>query len=112
AQISDDDYKHVEAIIRSMTPYERRHPDKIGTSRKRRIALGSGSERADVNQLLSQFKQMQTMMGQFGAMARKGKLPADLPLDLQAPGGGLGGPMAPRQRQRQPQPARKARRRR
>ncbi len=114
AQISDDDYKHVEAIIQSMTPYERRHPDKIGNSRKRRIALGSGSDRADVNQLLSQFKQMQAMMGQFGAMARKGKFPADLPLDLQAPGGGLGAPMTtqPRQRQRHSQPARKARRRR
>jgi signal recognition particle subunit SRP54 len=78
AQVSDDDYKQIEAIIRSMTPRERRHPEIIGGSRRRRIAKGSGMASADVNQLLGQFKQMQKMMGQFGAMAKKGKLPKNM----------------------------------
>lgn len=82
AEISDDDYKQVEAIIRSMTREERRRPEIIGSRRKRRIARGSGTSPADVNQLLSQFKQMQKMMGQFGAMAKKGKMPANLPFDF------------------------------
>src|SRR5918997_6276939 len=82
AEISDDDYKQVEAIIRSMTPWERRHPDRIDNSRRRRIARGSGTQRQDVNQLLSQFKDMQRMMGQFGQMARKGKMPKNVPFDL------------------------------
>ena len=82
AQISDDDYKQVEAIIRSMTPHERRHPDVIGKRRTMRIARGSGTNQTDVKQLLKQFGEMQRMMGQFGRMAKKGKMPANLPFDL------------------------------
>jgi signal recognition particle subunit SRP54 len=82
AQISDDDYKQVEAIIRGMTPWERRHPERIDHSRRRRIARGSGVDRQDVNRLLSQFRDMQKMMGQFGQMAKKGKMPKGLPFDL------------------------------
>jgi signal recognition particle subunit SRP54 len=82
AEISDDDYKKVEAIIQSMTPWERRHPDKINNARRRRIARGSGQDRQQVNQMLSQFKEMQKMMGQFGQMAKKGKMPKNLPFDL------------------------------
>ena len=82
AEISDDDYKKVEAIIRSMTPWERRHPEKISNQRRRRIARGSGRDRQEVNQLLSQFKDMQKMMGQFGQMAKKGKMPKNLPFNL------------------------------
>jgi len=82
AQISDDDYKQVEAIIRGMTPWERRYPERIDHGRRRRIARGSGVERQDVNRLLSQFKEMQKMMGQFGQMAKKGKMPKNLPFDL------------------------------
>ncbi len=82
AQISDDDYKKVEAIIQSMTPWERRHPEKINNSRRRRIARGSGRDRQEVNQMLSQFKEMQKMMGQFGQMAKKGKMPKNLPFNL------------------------------
>lgn len=82
AQISDDDYKHVEAMIRGMTPWERRHPERIDHSRRRRIARGSGVQRQDVNKLLSQFKEMQKMMGQFGQMAKKGKMPKNLPFDM------------------------------
>ncbi|HYI25332.1 MAG TPA: signal recognition particle protein [Thermomicrobiales bacterium] len=82
AQISDDDYKQVEAIIRGMTPWERRHPEKIDHSRRRRIARGSGVDRQDVNRLLSQFKDMQKMMSQFGQMAKKGKMPKNMPFDF------------------------------
>ena len=53
-----------EAIIRSMTPDERRRPELIGGSRRRRIARGSGTTPQDVNQLLNQFSQMQKMMRQ------------------------------------------------
>ena len=63
--------KRVEAIINSMTPYERAHPKKLNASRKRRIATGSGVEVRDVNDLLKQFRQMQKMMEQL----RKGRLP-------------------------------------
>lgn len=55
---------HIEAIILSMTPKERRHPEIIKASRKKRIALGSGQEVSDVNKLLNQFEQMKTMMKQ------------------------------------------------
>jgi signal recognition particle subunit SRP54 len=82
AQISDDDYKHVEAMIRGMTPWERRHPDRIDHARRRRIAKGSGVQRQDVNRLLSQFKDMQKMMGQFSQMAKKGKMPRNMPFDF------------------------------
>jgi signal recognition particle subunit SRP54 len=52
----------IEAIIRSMTPQERNKPDLIDSSRRRRIAKGSGTTVQDVNALLHQFKQMQKMM--------------------------------------------------
>lgn len=82
AQISDDDYKRVEAIILSMTPKERRNPDLIRGRRAARIARGSGTQRHEVNQLLKQFREMQKMMGSFGKMAKKGKMPANLPFDF------------------------------
>lgn len=82
SEVSDDQYKQVEAIIQSMTPWERRHPERINNARRRRIARGSGRERQEVNQMLSQFKEMQKMMGQFGQMAKKGKMPKNLPFDL------------------------------
>lgn len=82
SQISDDEYKRVEAIIQSMTPWERRNPEKISNQRRRRIARGSGRQRQEVNQILSQFREMQKMMGQFGQMAKKGKMPKNLPFDL------------------------------
>jgi signal recognition particle subunit SRP54 len=78
-QISDDAYKQVEAIIYSMTQYERKHPEQISSSRRRRIARGSGTTTADVNQLLSQFKEMRKMMEQMGSMAKKGRMPRGLP---------------------------------
>lgn len=63
--------RRVEAIINSMTPQEREKPKILNASRKKRIAAGSGVQVRDVNDVLKQFQQMQTMMGQL----RKGKLP-------------------------------------
>lgn len=61
----DAQIKRVEAIIRSMTPEERRRPEILNGSRRRRIARGSGATPQDINRLLSQFKQTQKMMRQF-----------------------------------------------
>ena len=55
-------FARMEAIINSMTPKERRNPDIISGSRKRRITLGSGTQVQDLNRLLKQHKQMQKMM--------------------------------------------------
>ncbi|HQX62570.1 MAG TPA: hypothetical protein PK593_03810, partial [Thermomicrobiales bacterium] len=71
-EISDDSYKQVEAIIYSMTLQERRHPDIIKPNRRRRIAAGSGTTSEDVNDLLKQFREMQKMMAQMGALAGGG----------------------------------------
>lgn len=60
--ISDDAFKGVEAIIRSMTPAERADPDLIDMNRKKRIARGSGKDIAEVNQFMKQFDQMRQMM--------------------------------------------------
>jgi len=60
--VSEDDLKQIEGIIRSMTPKERHNPQIIDSSRRRRIAKGSGTTTQDVNALLNQFKQMQKMM--------------------------------------------------
>ena len=70
-QVDDRAFDRVQALIHSMTVEERRHPELISGSRRRRIAAGSGSEIQAVNQLLNQFKQMQKMMKQLGS----GKLP-------------------------------------
>jgi signal recognition particle subunit SRP54 len=66
--------KKVESIILSMTPQERQNPGIIGGSRRRRIARGSGTATHDVNQLLSQFAQMQKLM----KMGAGGKLPRNI----------------------------------
>ena len=60
--ISDDAFKEIEAIIKSMTPFEREHPDIINGSRRRRIADGSGTDVAVVNRLLKQFEETRKMM--------------------------------------------------
>ncbi|PKB79245.1 MAG: signal recognition particle protein [SAR202 cluster bacterium Io17-Chloro-G9] len=64
ASLDDSHISKVEAIIRSMTPDERRHPEIIHGSRRRRIAKGSGTMPQDINQLLKQFTQTQKMMKQ------------------------------------------------
>ncbi len=72
ATAGEQQIKRMEAIIRSMTPAERRKPDLIKGSRKRRIAGGSGTQIQDVNRLLKQFTQMQKMMKKMkgGGMAK------------------------------------------
>jgi signal recognition particle subunit SRP54 len=82
--LDEQQFKRIEAIIQSMTPDERRRPDIIGGSRKKRIAGGSGTSAAEINQLLTQFRQMQSMMKQLG---RGGGLPSVKGL----PGGLAGG---------------------
>ena len=72
---ADKDLGRIEAIIRSMTPEERRNPRIIKASRKRRIAAGSGTRVQEINQLLRQFQEMQKMMKQLrdsrgGGLAR------------------------------------------
>ena len=71
AEVSDDQVKRTEAIIRSMTPAERENPQIINGSRRTRIANGSGTQVQDVNRLVKQFAEMQKMMKQFG-----GRLPS------------------------------------
>ncbi len=65
-EIGDKEIGRVEAIIRSMTPAERIEPDLIDTSRRHRIALGSGTQPTDVQALVGQFSQMRKMMQQMG----------------------------------------------
>jgi signal recognition particle subunit SRP54 len=66
--ISDDAFKGVEAIIHSMTPYERANPDIINPSRKTRIAKGSGKDISEVNAFMKQFDQMRDMMKMMNKM--------------------------------------------
>lgn len=65
-QVNDKQMKRLVAIINSMTPQERRHPDVIRGSRKRRIAAGSGTQVQEVNRLLKQFDQTRDMMKRMG----------------------------------------------
>lgn len=62
--INPKDIAHIEAIVSSMTPYERRHPEVLKATRKQRIAKGSGRSVEEVNRLLKQFEQMKMMMKQ------------------------------------------------
>jgi signal recognition particle subunit SRP54 len=66
AEIDDSEIARIEAIIRSMTPQERREPQMINGSRRLRIANGSGMTTTEVNQLLKQFKDVQKMMKMLG----------------------------------------------
>lgn len=72
-EIEDDAFKHIEAMLQSMTPGERRDPDVINGSRRRRIAQGSGLDVSDVNQLLKQFREMKKMMKTLTKLSRKGR---------------------------------------
>ena len=70
-QVDEKALAHTEAIILSMTPYERDHPDVLNSSRKKRIAAGSGRTVEEVNRLLKQYEQTKQLMKQF--MGKKGK---------------------------------------
>ena len=70
-KIDPKDMAHIEAIIKSMTPKERKNPDILKAQRKIRIAKGSGRTVEEVNRLLKQFDQMKSMMKQ----VKNGKMP-------------------------------------
>jgi len=72
ANIDEKAIVHVEALILSMTPRERRKPAIITASRKKRIARGAGQHVSDVNRLLNQFEMSRKMMKKMGTMGKKG----------------------------------------
>jgi signal recognition particle subunit SRP54 len=77
--ISDDAFKGIEAIINSMTPAERRTPDILNGSRRKRVAEGSGTDIQQVNQLLKQFEEMRKMMRTMNKMQGAGLNMKNLP---------------------------------
>ena len=79
-EIGDDAFKQTEAIIGSMTPQEREHPEIINARRRERIAKGSGTTMADVNRLLKQFEDTRKMMKMAaGGKLRMPKIPGGMP---------------------------------
>ena len=89
-QVDDGRLKRVEAILDSMTPLERRRPQVLDGSRKKRIAGGSGTHVQEINQLLKQYQQMEKMMGKLGRGGMKGMMRG-----LSGMMGGRGGMMPP-----------------
>ncbi len=88
AQVAaEKQFKQMEAIINSMTPAERRDPEIISGSRKRRIAMGSGTQVQDIGRLIKQHKQMQKMMKKFTAKGGMAKMMRGMGSML--PGGGV-----------------------
>jgi signal recognition particle subunit SRP54 len=73
--ISDDSFKGIEAMINSMTPFERANPDVIDQARRKRIAKGSGKAMDDVNAFMKQFDQMKQMMKTMNKMPMGGRIP-------------------------------------
>lgn len=73
AKIDEKAMAHMEAIILSMTPYERTHPSVLNSSRKKRIAAGSGRSVEEINRLLKQFEQTKDLMKRFTQKGKKGK---------------------------------------
>jgi signal recognition particle subunit SRP54 len=77
--IDDNAFKPIEAIIDSMTPYERENPDVIDQKRRARIAKGSGTDIAEVNKLLKQFGDMRKVMKQMSNPAAMSKMMRNMP---------------------------------
>jgi signal recognition particle subunit SRP54 len=77
--VDEKQMSRVEAIIYAMTPQEKTTPDVINSSRKKRIAKGSGTTIQDVNRLLKQFDDMKKMMKQMSGMQQKGKKKMKMP---------------------------------
>ena len=73
-QVDEKATVRIEAIIQSMTPYERENPSCLNSSRKRRIALGCGQKVEDINRLLKQFEQMQQLIKQMNGKGKKRKM--------------------------------------
>ena len=76
AAVDRGELRRTEAIIRAMTPRERRDPTVLNGSRRRRIAAGSGTSLTDVNRLVKQFGEMQKVMKQFASAGRRGAVPS------------------------------------
>ncbi|MGB0514370.1 MAG: signal recognition particle protein [Wenzhouxiangellaceae bacterium] len=89
SKLDDSQTRRMIAIVNSMTPKERRYPDTINGSRKRRIANGSGTQIQEVNKVLKQHKQMQKMMKKAGSKSAMAKMLKRLPGGM--PGGGMPG---------------------
>lgn len=85
-QVDDRQFRRMEAVLLSMTPEERLHPERIDGRRRRRIARGSGVQVSDVNRLLQQYHQMQRQMRSLGKMLRGGRGKKRLLRDLQRTG--------------------------
>ena len=79
ANVDDKMIAHQEAIIMSMTPKERKNPKVIKSSRRKRIAAGSGTTVQEVNRLLKQHKQISTMMKKAGKMGKRGLMGGNMP---------------------------------
>lgn len=77
--VSDDSFKHIEAIIQSMTPAERKQPSLMNGSRRKRIALGSGRDITEINQLMKQFEDMRKMMKTMNKLQGAGRSMKGLP---------------------------------
>jgi len=77
--INDESFKGVEAIIKSMTPFERQNPDSLSGNRKKRIANGSGRDITEVNKLVKQFEEMRKMMKTMNKMQGSGRKMRGLP---------------------------------
>lgn len=73
--INDDAFKGIEAMISSMTPYERANPDSLTPSRRQRIAQGSGKDMNELNAFMKQFEQMKQMMKMMNNMPMGGRFP-------------------------------------
>jgi signal recognition particle subunit SRP54 len=77
--IDDDAFKGIEAIIQSMTPYERENPKSLTGSRRKRIANGSGTSIQEVNRLIKQFDQTSKMMRMMGDKTKMAKMMKNMP---------------------------------
>ncbi len=88
-KMGDNAFGPSEAIINSMTPGERRYPDSINGSRKKRISAGSGTRIQDVNRLLKQHKQMQKVMKKMGKKGGMANMMRGMGGMMQPPGGGV-----------------------
>ncbi len=77
--IDDNAFKPIEAIIQSMTPFERENPDSINQNRRTRIAKGSGTNLQEVNKLIKQFEDMRKVMKQFSNPAAMAKMMRGMP---------------------------------
>jgi signal recognition particle subunit SRP54 len=82
--IDDDAFKHIEALIQSMTPEERQNPSLINGSRRKRIALGSGRSVQDLNKLIKQFSETSKMMKMMGNKKNMANMMKNMP---KMPGG-------------------------